>query len=99
MTIRTPTTFVIGAGASCAWRLPTGQGLKQKVVSLTPNDDVLQFVYSALHQQIGPAEVNRFRDELKEHPEDSIDSFLQNRRSQPKPLLIVKMLMAGALAD
>ena len=83
VTIRTPTTFVIGAGASCAWGLPTGKDLKKKVAELSAGHDVCQFVFSALHGQIGPAEVNRFRDELKQNPEDSIDSFLEKQRSQP----------------
>jgi hypothetical protein len=38
--ITAPTTFVIGAGGSCPYGLPTGSDLKQKAIDSRPESDL-----------------------------------------------------------
>jgi hypothetical protein len=98
--IRTATTFVVGAGASCDYGLPTGSQLKTMAWSLDSKSDVIRLATIALlKHKIGGEKVLQFREDLKQYPEDSIDAFLEKRRTRPNMVQIGKTLMAALIGD
>jgi len=46
--ITKPTVFVVGAGASCLYGMPTGLQLKTEACRLKPSYEIYHFVASAL---------------------------------------------------
>jgi len=74
--IRTPTVFVLGAGASQPFAFPTGRELVDHTVqALQSNEN------RAFFTQLGFAEedVIRFRDQLWGSGRNSVDAFLEHR--------------------
>ena len=74
--IHTPTTFVIGAGASASYGIPTAAAIFKASRNLTPIDDEYQLLLETRIATVGS--FTTFLEDLAEHPTaDSIDSFLQ----------------------
>ncbi len=84
--IRTPTTFVIGAGASRPYHLPTGRELHASAIRLRSNRDPHQLLLRTLAKGgiADEGELYRVLDELKAHPARSIDAYLESRQGHPK---------------
>src|SRR5262245_16986183 len=80
--IRTPTTLILGAGASVHLGFPTGNGLKQIICDNLGNSGSdgfaqLQEIVGRLGETQG---ITRFRDTLARSGTRSIDTFLERRR-------------------
>lgn len=95
--ILTPTTFVVGAGASAPYGLPTGRTLLNRAKSSrgdrgTATYDLLLNVYGAEHVPRVLAEIERFTGR-------SIDEFMLTRRSEEHTQAICKALIASLLGD
>lgn len=77
--IEKPTTFIVGAGASAAYGLPTGGTLLDKARRIQPGDPV----YALLHNCGTPVEtVNEFTTDITRHPALSIDAYLESRQEE-----------------
>jgi hypothetical protein len=99
--IRTPTTLVVGAGASHPYGLPTGDRLREKAVRLNPANPVYQLLVASLARgRIGDgAKLNAVLEDLQQHPAPSIDEFLESRQGDPKTMKIGKMLIAALMGE
>ena len=72
--ITTPTTFVIGAGASKDYGLPTSVELRNEAHDLNPQDAAYQLVLEA--KLCTPDQLNNVLDDLRSQGTRSIDAFL-----------------------
>jgi hypothetical protein len=61
--ILTPTTFVIGAGASSPYGLPTGMQVKQRACALSQRSDMYQLILK--DSSISMDTLDRFLEDLK----------------------------------
>jgi hypothetical protein len=101
--IEIPTVFIVGAGASTGYSMPTGVQLKKEAVALSRESDAARIVLTVLNKQglKSPGkEFPKFLEDLKQHPSDSIDEFLEKRREQPFSnigRLVIAALMGKAL--
>ena len=95
--ILTPTTFVIGAGASCPYGLPTGTQLRDHARQLNPD----AAVYSLLlfGNSITAMQLNNFLDDLRQHTAPSIDSYLETRLTNRDTMRIGKRVIAALMGD
>lgn len=75
---RSPTTLVLGAGSSCAFGFPTGEGLRKLIIGCRDRTDVCQ------HIGYGQASVRRFIDAFAESQLNSIDAFLGREVDEPE---------------
>lgn len=94
--IHTPTTFVVGAGASKSFGLPLGGELLNSARSLEPNRRVYRWL---MQLGISPKELNEFIADVKGHPADSIDAFLETRQQHPRVVYIGRYVIACLMAD
>jgi hypothetical protein len=96
--IRTPTTFIIGAGASKAYGLPVGVELLEKAQSLTNRSTVYQWIVKA---KIVPnmTALDAVLDDLRQHPAPSIDAFLESRQDDDQTMRVGRALIAALLAE
>lgn len=95
--ILTPTTFVVGAGASVPYGLPTGSTLLDRAKSSrcdrgTAVYDLLLRAYGVEHVPLVFAELERFTGR-------SIDEFILTRRTEEHTQSICKGLIAALLGD
>lgn len=108
--IENETVFVLGAGAHCPYKFPTGEQLKEKIVSvvrqsLDLNDgDSKSFSRMAWHGAATKAEVQKERCDEFVHAlslsgQLSIDSFLNANRHQPGFQAIGKGAIAQVLLE
>ena len=96
MTIQVPTTLVVGAGASLSYGLPTGSELLRRACGLTSQSEVFQLAIDVLRgHSIKAQQLNQFLDELRAHPEDSIDAFLEKRQHRPEVVRIGKTVITA----
>src|SRR5262245_2637420 len=109
--ITKPTTFIVGAGASQPYGLPVGRKLKSEAIEQLnePNNDVFRLIRIALNtkdasfkdSRLAVKHIEYFLEHLKEHPGDSIDEFLEDRRNEPIVVSIgravIAVLLGGAL--
>lgn len=94
--ITTPTTFVVGAGASCVNRLPTSAQILRMAKSLTPHDAVYQIM---LATGTGATELNEAIQDIQDTPVPSLDAFLEHRQGQLRITKITRRLLAFLLAQ
>jgi hypothetical protein len=87
---KTPTTLILGAGSSCAFGFPTGEGLRRLIISYRDREDV------CVHIGGGQRSVNHFVDAFAESQLSSIDAFLGRSVADPE---VGKRLIAFALLD
>lgn len=92
--IRTPTTFVIGAGASRPYGLPLGADLLEQARSLHLNDDLFRLLISL---PMEPGGVLRFIEDIKETPTRSIDDYLAKRQHDSDFMKIGRAVIAGLM--
>lgn len=95
--IRTPTTFVIGAGASFPYGLPIGQELVRRARKLqSSHPDIYQLI---VRSSITPNELNAFLEDLNKHTAESIDSYLETRETEKTTMKVGKYVIAGLMAE
>jgi len=94
--IACPTTFVVGAGASCAHGLPTGSELLKQARGLNADSPVFQL----LHQSgVSLERLQRFIARITPTTVRSIDSFLEKRQLEPEIISTGKAVIAGLLGE
>ena len=87
--IRTPTVLVLGAGASMPYGFPSGQGLKENIISFG----------AEVHKRIEhlprctQERFQEFQRELRYSSQSSVDAFLEHR---PELVPLGKALIALA---
>lgn len=91
-----PTTFVVGAGASNDYGLPTSATLRQKAQSLTPQHDAYQLLLST--ELCRPKQLNTILDDLRHQGTSSIDEFLFARQDDEVTMRVGRALIALLLA-
>lgn len=95
--IRTPTTFIVGAGASCDYGLPSGRQLRDLACELTPRSSVYQLIYQSGIATVG--ELNDVLEDLRQHLAPSIDTFLESRQDHQPTMRVGRALIAGLLGN
>lgn len=95
--IQRPTTFVVGAGASCSFGLPTGGQLLSLSRELTPNSTVYQLL---LQSGVGLDDLDPLLQQIRDDVfAESIDDFLLSRQGQPKLVKAGRSLIAALLGS
>jgi hypothetical protein len=94
--IKTSTTFVIGAGASSAYGLPLGLQLRKDAEQLDARSDIYQLLLTLPFDQ---GELGLWFEDLKDHPTESIDEFLEYRRTYKNFVSIGKAVIACLVAS
>ena len=95
--ITTPTTFVIGAGASKDYGLPTSVELRNEAHGLNPHYAVYQLVLEAM--LCTPEQLNNILDDLRRQGTSSIDAFLFARQDDAITMKVGRALIALLLAN
>lgn len=74
--ITKPTVFILGAGASAPYGLPTGEELRKKILDNSTNDS-----YQGLFAQMGydSKKLDEFTEAFRRSGTSSIDAFLEHR--------------------
>ena len=92
--IRTPTTFVVGAGGSHVYGLPLASDLREAAISMEPDSQVCKLLRRA-----GFAEgLEEFRKDLADHPARTIDEFLETRIHNPERVRYGRAVIAAEMA-
>src|SRR6267142_5076629 len=94
--IKTPTTFVIGAGASCSYGLPAAEGLHKAALRLEPESVLYQLLLTCA---FSVEQLNGFLVDLRRNPTESIDSFLEKRQDRPDTMKVGRAVMAGLMGQ
>src|SRR2546426_8260559 len=107
--IRTPTTFVVGAGASRPYGLPVARDLHARARALSPQSDAYQLLVLSSHSPeiatssgITPITVellNNVLEDLRQSPAPSIDAFLESRQSQPETMRVDRAILAMLMGE
>ncbi len=92
--IRTPTTFVIGAGASYPYGLPLGAELLKQARAIDHGDDLVQLIGRL---PTGVDVVQRFMADVKKTPIRSIDDYLAKRQDDVHLMKIGRAVIAGLM--
>jgi hypothetical protein len=99
--ISTPTTFVIGAGASKGLLdLPTATDLRAEALALRPESLTFQLLLNLAGQPtpewpgIDLASLETVLDDLRDHPAPSIDAYLESRQPDARTMQIGRTLIA-----
>ena len=95
--ITTPTTFVIGAGASKDYGLPTSAELRMEANNLTPHDTAYQLIHR--NGLCSPGQLNDVLDDLRSQGTRSIDEFLFTRQDDAVTMEVGRALIALLLAN
>ena len=95
--ITTPTTFVVGAGASKDYGLPTSAELRQEAHELVAEHDAYQLIHSA--NLCTPEKLNTVLDDLRKHGTDSIDDFMYDRQNDALAMKVGRALIAVLLGS
>ena len=95
--ITTPTTFVIGAGASKDYGLPTSVELRNEAHDLDPQHAAYQLVLEA--KLCTPEQLNNMLDDLRSQGTRSIDTFLFARQDDAITVKVGRALIALLLAN
>jgi hypothetical protein len=91
--IHAQTAFVVGAGGSCVYQLPSGSGMLEEARGLDVNAELCKLMQT----QRPKSEVNVLAavlDDLRNHASTSIDAYLQTRQHKPEILEIGRRLIA-----
>jgi hypothetical protein len=98
--IETPTVLVLGAGASCPYRFPTGEQLREAILKLVEPGLVMGDGYSAirnyLRSNFDRDLIFQFHRDFNVSPRDSIDIFIEGRKEFSE---IGRFAIASVLAD
>ena len=94
--IRRPTTFVVGAGASNDYGLPTSVELRMEANSLTPQHRAYQLIHR--NGLCTPAQLNEVLEDLRSQGTTSIDEFLFARQDDAITMKVGRALIALLLA-
>src|SRR5687767_4693382 len=73
-----PTVFVLGAGASCSYGLPSGLELS-KIIATGLRDGQALKEGLKLNVSRNAEDLSRFREEFLESGRNSVDAFLEHR--------------------
>ncbi len=95
--ITTPTTFVVGAGASKVYKLPTAFQLWEEAYALNPNYPAYKLILAAeicTRDQLG-----YIFEDLRNHGTMSIDEFLFTRQDDPLTMKVGRALIAVLLVN
>ena len=95
--ITKPTTFVVGAGASNDYGLPTSVELRQEAQSLNPQHPAYQLILIA--KLCTPEQLNKILDDLRNQGTSSIDEFLFARQDDAVTMRVGRALIALLLAN
>ena len=95
--ITKPTTFVVGAGASKDYGLPTSVELRQEAQRLNPQHPAYQLILTA--KLCTPEQLNKILDDLCNQGTSSIDEFLFARQDDEVTMRVGRALIALLLAD
>ena len=90
--ITTPTTFVVGAGASNDYGLPTSFQLRQEAHKLNSQHTAYQLIIAA--KLCTPEQLNAILDDLRSQGTGSIDEFLFARQNDPRAMKVGRALIA-----
>ena len=90
--ITTPTTFVIGAGASKDYALPISSDLRKEAHGLLPQHSVYQLIHEA--GLCTPDKLNEILDDLRNQGTPSIDEFLFTRQPDKTTMNVGRALIA-----
>ena len=94
------TTFVIGAGASKSYGLPTATELNFIATKLLePRTSAYQLIVRHVKPQIEVAQLNALLEDLKHHPALSIDAYLESRQHTPDAVRIGKAVIAALMGQ
>ena len=95
--ITRPTTFVVGAGASNDYELPTSVDLRIEANGLAPH----HIAYQLIHRNglCTPKQLNDVRDDLRSQGTMSIDEFLFARQEDAVTMKVGRALIAILLAN
>lgn len=77
--IRSPTTLILGAGASAPFRFPTGYGLLREVIARLDPARSSTFQEYLGWLEYGTADISKFRNALQKCGKTSVDAFLEHR--------------------
>jgi hypothetical protein len=77
--IKTPTTFIIGAGASKDYGYPLGMDMLSHVRNLTPDNHIYQALHERGTSRAKLDQLNEFVPSTRRYRGDSIDSFLEDQ--------------------
>ena len=95
--IITPTTFVVGAGASNDYGLPTSVELRREAHNLNPQHEAYQLILTA--NLCTPEQLNKILDDLRSQGTRSIDEFLFARQDDAATMKVGRALIALLLAS
>ena len=95
--ITRPTTFVVGAGASKDYGLPTSGELRMAANNLTPKNTAYQLILRA--NLCTPEQLNKILDDLRSQGTTSIDEFLFARQDDEVTMKVGRALIALLLAN
>lgn len=90
--ISTPTTFVVGAGASKDYGLPTSVELRQEAHQLTPRDNECQLILAT--ELCTREKLNAILEDLRKEGTSSIDEFLFARQDDEITMRVGRALIA-----
>jgi hypothetical protein len=94
--ITTPTVFVVGAGGSQSYGLPAAGTLATRARALDAGKDVFQLLLSVLKDG---AVLQHVLNDLKQHPAESIDGYLEQRQHLPDTMQVGKALIAALMGE
>lgn len=77
--IRTPTVFILGAGASAPYGFPTGRGLVERIIKGLEPRERLYNLLTPLPCGFKEKHLEQFRSELRKSRRSSVDTFLEGR--------------------
>ena len=95
--ITTPTTFVVGAGASNDYGLPTSVKLRKEAHNLNPQHTAYQLILRA--NLCTPEQLNKILDDLRSQGTRSIDEFLFARQDDAVTMKVGRALIALLLGS
>ena len=95
--ITRPTTFVVGAGASNDYGLPTSVDLRMEANNLNPHHTAYQLIVTA--ELCTPEQLNKILDDLRSQGTKSIDEFLFARQDDKIIMEVGRALIALLLAN
>ena len=95
--ITTPTTFVVGAGASNDYGLPTSFQLRQEAHKLNPRHTAYQMILAA--NLCTPEQLDAILDDLRSQGTRSIDEFLFARQNDAVTMRVGRALIALLLGS
>ena len=88
------TTFVVGAGASVPYVLPVAKKLFEQAQDLTPQSDAFQLAHCVTRNL---DVIERTISQLRRHRGPSIDTFLEQRPTQPAIITTGKVLLVSRI--